>query len=195
MWVTTTYVGTERGEMNYLFLLLTETYVEAQKRITDSLSPLLTEFARNLGDQGALVRPFPGDEKTTLGNAIDKGWSQDQIMQMRSDLPALLIIDVDFDQFDPKRSNFFYVSLRDSMNDYGDVEVFKVKELLDMLVEACQDSNLFQAAKDYIANRDSQAMWDAVEMKPEFMGFSFDLKKAIAFLNLQRQRRRQSRNN
>lgn len=194
MWVTTNYIGIERGDMNYLFLLLTETYVEAQKRIAESLSPLLTEFARDLGEQGALVRPFPGDEGTTLGNALEKDWSNDQIMQMRDSLPALLIIDVDFNQFDPKHSNFFYVSLRDSMNKYGDVEIFQVRELLNMLVEACRCSNLFRIAREHITAQDSRTVWEALELKPEFMGFSFDLKKAIEFLRLQRQRRRQSHN-
>lgn len=77
------------------------------------------------------------------------------------------------------------------MDAHGNVRIFELQELLNVLAEACQTPDLFQLARDYIRAQDAEKLWDAVELKPEWMGFSFDLKKAIQFLRLQRQRRRQ----
>ena len=189
MYVTTRFVGTKRGTMNYLFFLLTEDYIEENKRITESLAPLLARFAREIGDQGALVKPFQGDEATTLDNALKKNWSDAQVMRMRKDLPALLVIDEDFDAFDPTRSNYIYISLRTAMDDFGNVRIFDVQELLDILVDACSRSDLFAVARGYLAAQNRESLWEAVELKPEFVGFSFDLKKGVEFLKRMRQNR------
>ena len=127
MYVTTRFIGTERGTMNYLFLLLTEDYIEENRKIAEGITPLLNRFARKIGDTGALVRPFPGDEEETLGNALSKNWTEGQIMHMRGSLPALLVIDKDFDEFNPTDSNYIYISLRSSIDEYGNVKLFQLQ--------------------------------------------------------------------
>src|SRR5436190_21849155 len=126
MYVTTRYVGVQRGGVDYLFFLLTEDYIQEYKKIADGLMPLLEGFARDLGDAGALVRPFPGGEKATLGDALRKHWREDRIQPTKSTLPALLVTDVDFDDFDPDCNNHLYISLRDAMDDSGEIRVFEL---------------------------------------------------------------------
>lgn len=192
MIVTRRYIGIERGGMNYLFFLLTEDYVQTNRTIADTLHPLLEGFARDLNRTGAFVRPFPGDEQATKDDVLKKNWTNDQVMGwMREKLPAILVIDVDFDKFQPDGSNYVLISLRDSMDDFGNVKIFQLQELLDVLAEACQRPDLFRSAREYITAQDAEELWDAVELKPGWMGFSFDLKNAIKFLRLQHQRRKQ----
>lgn len=189
MYVTTRFIGTERGTMNYLFLLLTEDYIEENRKIAEGITPLLNRFARKIGDTGALVRPFPGDEEETLGNALSKNWTEGQIMHMRGSLPALLVIDKDFDEFNPTDSNYIYISLRSSIDEYGNVKLFQLQELLTLLADACATPELFSTARKYLRVQDKRVLWEALELKPEVVGFSFDLKKGAEFLRLLSQRR------
>jgi hypothetical protein len=172
--------------MDYLFFLLTEDYIESNRKIAESLAPLLTKFAQDLGDSGALVKPFPGGARDTLGDIIRKAWSNDQIMRMRQDLPAILVTDVDFDDFDPRISNYLYISLRDSINKYGDVEIFTLAELLSELILGARIKDLFNVANDYLKAQKNKETWQAalesLELKPGAFGISLDLKKGIEFL-------------
>lgn len=185
MRVTATYVGTQRGQMNYLFLLLTEDFIESHKRISEALNPLLEKFARDLDTKGALVRPFTGDERKTLGNVLDKNWSQDQVANIQAGLPAILIIDVDFDVFDPKNCNYILISLRQSISEFGDVEIFKLQQLLSNLVLGAWISDLFRVAHEYLKAQKKDELrkiaWDALEVKPGVYWINLDLKKGIEF--------------
>jgi hypothetical protein len=188
MYVTTRFIGTKRGDLNYLFFLLTEDYIREAKQIMSSLTPLLTKFARDLGADAALVTPFQGDEKSTLGDALDK-------FRYRSDydkrgftqkLPSILVIDVDFDAFDPRYCNHLLISLRDSMNEYGQVKVFEVQELLDELVLGARINYLFQHMGDFIKEQRKDSRWslarDIVEIKPKVFGISVDIRKALELI-------------
>jgi hypothetical protein len=191
MYVTTRYVGVQRGGVDYLFFLLTEDYIQEYRKIADGLMPLLEGFARDLGDAGALVRPFPGGGKDTLGDALRKHWREDRIKPTKSTLPALLVTDVDFDDFDPESNNHLYISLRDAMDNSGDIKVFELKELLDELVLGARIGDLFGVASDYFLEqkrkKSKQAAVDVVEVRPRIFGVSLDVKKGIEFLKSLRQ--------
>ena len=186
MIVATRYIGVQRGKLDYLFFLLTEDYIEANVKIAESLSPLLVQFARDLGDSGALVRPFSGEEKNTLGDALRKGWGNEEIERMRRNLPAILMTDVDFDDFDPTTNKHLIIYLRESMNEHGEVKIFELGELLNELVLGARIKDLFAVASDYLEHQRKkglkEASWDAVELKPGAFGIKVDLKKGIEFL-------------
>lgn len=61
MYVTTNYLGVRKGSLNYLFFLLSEDYIESNKRIAEAMRPLQEKFAKDLGAAGAIVRPTEGD--------------------------------------------------------------------------------------------------------------------------------------
>ncbi|MFA6808316.1 MAG: hypothetical protein WCR27_04920, partial [Eubacteriales bacterium] len=67
-------IGTQRGSMDYLFYLLTEDYIEGQSRIMEVLDPLLIKLSVDLGQAGALVRPFKKYESETLVDVMGKEW-------------------------------------------------------------------------------------------------------------------------
>jgi hypothetical protein len=181
----------QRGGVDYLFFLLTEDYIQGHKKIAESLMPLLEDFARDLGNAGALVRPFPGGEKATLGDALQKHWCRDRIQPRKSTLPALLVTDVDFDDFEPYVNNHLYISLRDAMDHNGEIRVFELKQLLDELVLGARIGDLFGVAGDYFRQQKrekcKQAAVNMVEVRPGIFGVNFDVKKGIEFLKSLRQ--------
>jgi hypothetical protein len=188
MFVTTRFINTKRGDFNYLFFLLTEDYIRGAEQIMGSLTPVLTKFARDLGDDAALVTPFPGDEKTTLGDALDKFklHADSQKFEFGKKLPAILVIDVDFHDFDPRLHNHILISLRDSMNDYGQVRIFEIQELLNELVLGARINYLFQHMGAIARGQMKQGKWkrakDIVEIKPNVFGISVDIRKAIELI-------------
>ena len=181
MYVTARYAGTVLGKVNYLFLLLTEDYIEENRKIAEAVSPLLTKFARDLGDEGALVRPFKGHEATTLGDVVRRPWGNEMIMRMRRDLPALLAIDEDFDHFDPSKHQYIYISLRDSMDQFGNVKVFELQEFLEALTEAVKNGEVFETARKQLREHKQRLAWGALQLKPGIFGFALDLKKGLEF--------------
>ena len=68
VYVTTNYLGVRKGSLRYLFFLLSEDYIESNKRIAEALRPLQEKFAKDLGASGAIVRPTEGDATESIGS-------------------------------------------------------------------------------------------------------------------------------
>jgi len=181
MFITTRFIGMRKDGMNYLFLLLTEDYIESHRRMTEDLEPLLRKFARDLGETGALVRPFRGDEEVTKQDILFKDWKEKEKRRLEQ-TPGILVIDVDFDEFSPRSNHWFHISLRDAMSQYGDVSVFELQELLSTLAESCRrGENIFDLTDEIARRKAMGELYDSFELKPGMFGFSFDIKKGIEF--------------
>lgn len=180
MYATTSYLGIERGRLNYLFFLVTENYIETNQRIAEALHPLLTEFAKELGDTGAVVKPFDEHASKTFEEVINKFWSTALHDQLRERTPGLLILACDLRAFDPTRDAYIFVSFRDSMDEYGNVKAFEVRDLLNVLTQASRKTDLFESVRKYLQDRKrteaASTAWEAVQLKPGVFGFSLDLK-------------------
>ena len=187
MYVTTRFAGVEKGGVNYLFLLLTEDYIRTQ---LESLNSLLELFSEKLGKSAALVKTYDGKESVALGDVLKKDWDDEFKMNMRYSLPALLAINENFDEFNPLLHPYIFISLRDSMDDYGRVRIFEVKELLDELTTASKIDLLFEMATEYLESKRTEKInskildkaWESFEAKPGVFGFNFDIKKALELL-------------
>ncbi len=182
MYVTTNYVGIRKGSVRYLFYLLTQDYIQDNVAIQQGVTSLLKGFARDLAGDGALVMPFDGtasENLTAATNRMDRKF----IEGMHSLTPALLILGCDLQEFDPHINQHLIISLRDSMDEYGNIKVFEVQALLEALVTASRDSGLFEKIDSYLTDvKDSgrsSALWDSVQIRPNFFGVGMDLKAAI----------------
>ena len=182
MYVTTNYLGIRQGGVRFLFYLLTQDYIESNVSIQHGVAPLLKEFARDLAGDGALVMPFEGTASENL-SAVTNRLDREFIESLHSVTPALLILGCDLQEFDPHRSQHLIISLRESMDEYGRVKVFEVKELLDALVAASRENGLFEKVDGYLNSRKSggkkSALWESIQLRPNFFGVGMDLKAAI----------------
>ena len=190
MYVSCRYLGIKKGNLKYLFLLLIEDYQDSIGQIRDSLRPLIEHFARDLGHHGAVIVPFKGDASDNLCNVLEKaGWRKDESDMwewFRNNCPAILIIDRDVDVFNPKEQPYIIISLRQSMDEMGNVKVFELRELFTLLVENAQRSDLFQKAPPELLALDRSQGWKALEAKPGIWGFAFDLKRGVEWLKQRR---------
>jgi len=168
--------------MRCLFFLLYEDYIDAQTQFAKELDRILERFARNLGDNGAVVRPFLGDIEKTKSHVLEKAWTDDERQELQK-TPSLLMINVDFDKFDPRNHQWMIFNFRDRMTQ-GISTVYDLDGILTSLAEiiTSNESDIFSAANEI--KHDVQPI-DAVrifEAKPGVFGFSIDLIEAGRFL-------------
>ena len=173
MWITHSYLGTTRGSTRCLFFLLFEDYIEAQRGLHGDVKDELERFARNLGDSGAVVLPFPADASDTHQQVLQKGWTEDEQRELRK-TPAVLMIDTDFAQFDPRTHSWILYHF-DRAPDH--TYAAKLRSLLDKLSEAAgSEDDPFSLVGDAV-RRDSLAGSAKVfKLEPGAFGISVDLR-------------------
>ncbi len=149
MWITHSYLGTTRGRMRCLFFLLYEDYIEAQTQFARELDLELERFARNLGDRGAVVRPFLGDIDKTRSHILDKPWDDRQRQELYN-TPSLLMINVDFDEFDPLKYPWFLLHLGNKMYEREIGGAYKFRRVFEQLAEAVNNADVdpFKIARE-----------------------------------------------
>jgi hypothetical protein len=188
MHITNSYLGTTRGKFRCLFFLLLEDYIEAQSQFVRDLDLALERFARRMGQAGVLVRPFAGDIESTRSHVLDKPWTQAQRSELYN-TPGLLMIEVDFDTFDPQQHRWLYVSLGSRLEDrHPQINKSHTKEfaeVLTKLAEATCDADVdpFDAASAIMHEVRFPDVAKVFEAKPGIFGFSIDLVQGAALIH------------
>jgi hypothetical protein len=187
MYLTHSFVAIKKGELDYLLFYVTETYVESQIKLTQQLSPMLEELGRNLLDKGAVVKAFDRDIDSAnreLAERFDQDFTREIIISIndRMEKPGLLILNSDIRSFNPEEHKWVYISLKDFMDDWGALKMYKIKEFFDVLTKAINEGeDLFEKAKDYIIKKKAISAHKMVELKPGIFGISLDLKETFNF--------------
>lgn len=188
MYLTHSFVAIKKGQLEYLFFYLTEDYIQEQTELRKRIDPLLEGFGRNLLNRGAVVKAFDKDILWTKDEVLDKWKQQEDLQEIvffkdNKHTPGLLMVDKDFDIFNPKTDQWLYVSFRDYMDDFGNFKIFELQNLLMTFAEICNsDKDLFDEAKSYIRKNEAVDAHKILEIKPGIFGISFDLKEAINFV-------------
>jgi hypothetical protein len=190
MWITHSFIGTTRNGTRCLFFLLFEDYIEAQTQFARELDLELERFARNLGDTGAVVRPFAGDIESARKSVIDKGWSDRQKRELYK-TPSILMIGVDFDEFDPRQHSWILLHLGRKQYE-GAPGAYHFREALQAIAEAVNDSGAdpFDVAHDVQHEVTAEDAVKVFEARPGAFGFSIDLVQAGSVLKNLYQRHR-----
>jgi hypothetical protein len=173
MWITHSYLGTTRGGVRCLFFLLFEDYIEAQRGLSDEVKSELERFARNLGDAGAVVAPFPGDVPATRQSVLDKAWTDPEINEVRQ-TPAVLMIDTDFVAFNPRLHSWVLFHFdRAPDKDYAP----KLRSLFEKVAQAAgADGNPFLIVREALRNEALAKAAKSFKMEPGAFGISVDLR-------------------
>jgi len=174
MWITDSYIGTLKGNVRCLFFLLHEDYIEAQRGLPDKVNQELERFSRNMGKFGALVKPFNGDVEHTRASVLDKPWTNKEL-NIVSKTPSLLMIDQDFDEFDPRTHRWIVLNLD---GEQGDPAKFRslIQKVLDAIPDADEDP--FKFIEKAIKESEVDDFSEVFQIKPGAFGMSLDLKLA-----------------
>lgn len=177
MWITHSYLGTTRHGTKCLFFLLFEDYIEAQSGLSAQLESELERFARNLGDAGALVRPFAGDVATAMTSIRDKHWPHETI-ELLQNTPAILMIDRDFDDFDPRYHPWVLLHFERHSNQDATQFHFLLQKITESVTS--ENSDPIAIVRKALEIQELRDAAECLELKPEVFGISLDLKKAYA---------------
>ena len=182
MHITHSYKGSVQGSFRYSFFVLYEDYIQAQSSFSRDFDLLLERFARNIRDEGVVVRPFLGDIEKAKGDVLSKHWTPKQLRELQK-TPGLLVIDKDFDEFDPQEHQWLYLNFGGRVYD-SPVRIDEYQDILASLAEivANPESDFFKDAVPIIRQLKLESFAEIFEAKPSVFGFSVDLKKAASTL-------------
>lgn len=193
MYITHSYIGIKKGELDYLIFYLTEEYIENQERYTKVLHPMLEELGEKLLDKGAVVQTFRNKIESNNKEVSDT-WAktfeeQQRFGRLYDDIerPALLVINSEIK--DITESNFLLLSLQDFEND-GHYDIHKLHELFEMLIEiAHSDIDLITNLKEYINKKNLKNAEKIMKIDPAIFGIGINGREAIkafkSFINRQ----------
>jgi hypothetical protein len=156
-----------------MFFLLFEDYIEAQHGLSAELKLEIERFARNMGDAGAVVAPFAGDVPITQGHVRAKLWPHD-ILRLLYDTPAMLMIDKDFSEFDPRYDPWVLFHFG-----RGEQDAAKFRSLLEKVTEAVTGGSKdpFEIVRKALQLEEVRSASESIELKPGIFGISIDLRK------------------
>jgi len=182
MHITHSYIGSVKGPFRCLFFLLIEDYIEAQTQFVRDLDSGLERFARNLGDSAAVVKPFMGDIDSVRRQVLDKDWTENELREVQN-TPGLLMINQDFDVFNPREHPWMIVNFGRRKTDY--LVALPFKGILDGLANAVldPDEDFFVAANNIESEIRATELSNIFEAKPGIFGFSINLFYAGEILN------------
>jgi hypothetical protein len=184
MMKTSAFAGKMIGSYQYLFFVLYEDYTDfARAFIAEFNNVYLERLARNLKGHGAVITPFVGDVEDTRADVLSKDWTSGEYLQV-SQVPALLVISKDFDDFSPRNDPWviFHFGEERYGGSTGLAELDKtLKAIASSVTGAGEDhQTLYQIARQITRERPDLGLAFAVQ--PNIFGFSIDLVKAGSYL-------------
>src|SRR5690349_16837494 len=184
MLMTSAFAGKIIGSYRYLFLVLYEDYTDFGRGfIAEFNNVYLERLARNLKDRGAVITPFLGDIERTREEVMSKNWTDQEFRQV-SQVPSLLVISKDFDDFSPRSDPWviFHFGEEHYGGPSGLAELDKTLKAIASSVTSTSEGHrtLYQIARQVTRERPDLGLAFAVQ--PNIFGFSIDLIKAGSYL-------------
>lgn len=155
--------------------MLYEDYLQTQMTSMKDINLLLQRFARELGEKATLVVPFIEDINQIKNTILSKPWTKEQL-EMIQKMPGMLMIEVDFSEFDPTQNKWAYF--------HFDVEEDSLKDIEKLLKKIAQivkqgEKNLLEKVIDLQRKNTLMELNKAIELKPNIMGIEIDLKEGV----------------
>ena len=182
MHITHRFKGSIQGRFRYSFFLLYEDYIQAQSSFAKEFDLQLERFARNMKDDGVVVRPFLGDIETAKSDLLSKEWTSQEKRQFMN-TPGLFVIDKDFDDFNPREDQWLYFNFGSQIYD-SSISLDEYEDILSTFAEIISnpERDFFEEALPIVRKLKLAAVAEIFEAKPSIFGFSIDLKKAASIL-------------
>ena len=183
MYITHSYIGTNRGEVDYLIFYLTEEYIEEQVNFTQQIQPMLNYLGEHLLNKGAVVQSFKnkiGQNNEELLQKWKKIFEEDQYSRRLYndvDRPALLIINTEINNL--TKDNFLLISLRD-FEENGNFNIYEIKEFFQTLIEIVHsDIDLIEQTKKNIKRKNLKDTKTIMNINPSLFGVGINGKEAM----------------
>lgn len=179
MYTVSDLIGVSKNNGRGLVIYLTT----SQRRQTTSgqtFERMLGTLGRDLQKTGAVVIAFPGDEDVVSSRILSKDWIPKEKEKI-SKRPGLLIIDENFDEFDPQVSNWFHINLAEIYNSSGTLNEKAAEDLVIALHGIfLNDEDMFYHLNDRKIVQRRRAAGGAFSVNPRWFGVGIDVKQFLA---------------
>lgn len=138
-------------------------------------------IAENVGGKATVHRPFQGKEQDDFNMILAKNWGSNS-GEIESNVPGLLFIETDFDDFDPSNDKWILIGLSELFTETGEVGQKLVQDFMKVLIQVLNqegESSLFNFLEERAKGQRIAQFGKCFEIKPGIFGFSFDLGKFL----------------
>ncbi len=169
MFVTSDYnkVAIESGKFKYKFFVNNRDNYENEMDFVKKLNTLILRFSEDLADKGLVVKTYNSCIKNVRKEILAKQWGPFSLETIRK-TPGILMIDTDFDEFNPNRNNWIYFHfIRDQRfkkNRGNSFTIEEAEELFDRLSEiiAKDNNDIFKEVKTILIKEKAKRIGKAV---------------------------------
>lgn len=144
--------------------------------ITDELNKQLEPFGEDLGTKGLVVQPYKSATRNTLEEITGKNWDKDIMNRFEKEShPFMLIIDTDFEYFNPTSHSWGIIWFSEFEN-----QPAKVIQLLKKLANKTRTGkDVFSYLKCVTKESKLKILAKYFEVKPKVFGISIDAKAIL----------------
>ena len=177
----------ELGSYRIAYFLVANDYYENEVRA--ELDKQAEAFAQDMRGEGVFVQPFPSHRQQTADEVLAKPWPPSVKQELEAaPEPLILVLESDFDSFDPREQRWAIIRLTDFDDDAHDVQPMLKKlslmtrngdDVIAYLVEAAEREEL-RAERTRIARFAARA-GSYVEWTPKIpiIGIGLDVKAIL----------------
>lgn len=177
MHITHSYVGTAMGRARCQFFLLYQDYVDAESTFAKQFGAELERFARSMGDDGWIVKPFLGDIESAKADVLHKDWTEAQRLELNR-TPSLLMIETDFADFNPRTHKWALFTFGTGPLRSVGTDAAQLRALFQQISDAVRDHDVdpFDVALGVIRKAKLAHGGEVFGLKPGMFGVSVDLR-------------------
>jgi len=157
------------GEFRYLFIIVTLN--DYRSEITKEISKQIEPFGADLGLKGLVVKAFKSASYDTAEELLSKKWTEEMKYKIEiSRDPIMLVIDKDFNSFDPTEDQWAIIWFADYFKRSD--RIYRIFSLLSSKTKKKED--LFQFLKGQTKRENFKKWLNYIEIKPGIFGFNIN---------------------
>ena len=164
MWITQTYLGNPDQDARIFIYWMWEEYAGHAEAPADILKRM-QEIGRRFGERVTLMTPQPGEHVRISTEIQHFLWRS-----LAGKTPGLLLLEKQIQELRPS-DNYLFFSMRDKNPD----EVTAIFREIEDVCNEILDKNDNAESHNKLIDR----IFDAVQIRPAFMGIGIDLKKLL----------------
>lgn len=152
MFITSNYSEIENGKFKYAFFLNNKDDYENKREFVKELNILIERFSEDLANKGLVVKSYNSSIKNVRKEILDKPWHPYTVKTIEK-TPGILMIDTDFEKFNPKKDNWIYFYFikdqRFKKNIGNSYTIEEAEELFEKISDLIikEDSDIFKKIK------------------------------------------------
>ena len=172
---------------NYRYLFIIVGWTDYVTPVTEELQKQFEPFGASLGSAGVVVQAYKSSAIGTFEEVKNKDWDPELLRRFESEQqPFMLVLEKDFDRFDPTRDPFGIIWFSDYEKEPSTV----TSTLHQLALKTKEGHDLFDYLHSLQRKRTVSRVGKYFEVKPKILWLSVDAKAIVSDITKVIRRRR-----